>query len=275
MPARTKRRTARWVELERVYSRPDGVRRRIRRQHSRTGDTIDWDYADGRLSGVRRNGQPLLDYEHTGPWVRTQTLRVGGAAFTQRLERDPALRVERIVRERDVQHELDTYNELLGGNGELGATLLVELDDERDRAEKLRAWRGLNETIYARLEDGTRVPATWDPRQVGQDRLSSVQYLKFPVGERAPVAIGVGLDRIYGGTGIDGILGTRGQADVDVHAARGILRVRSDAQAQPGGHLPRTLDLRARQHQGEALVSVPRGHGLTVADRAQRVRDPQ
>jgi hypothetical protein len=37
------------------------------------------------------------------------------------------------------------------------------------------------------------VRATFDPRQVGTDRLSAVQYLKFPVGERAPVAIGIDL----------------------------------------------------------------------------------
>ena len=31
------------------------------------------------------------------------------------------MRAERIVREADIQHELDTYNALLGGDGELGA----------------------------------------------------------------------------------------------------------------------------------------------------------
>ena len=36
------------------------------------------------------------------------------------------LRIERIVREADIRHELDTYNELLGAAGELGATLLIE-----------------------------------------------------------------------------------------------------------------------------------------------------
>ncbi len=36
--------------------------------------------------------------------------------------------------------------------------------------------------------------ASFDERQVGDTRLSSVQYLKFPVGGRVPVAIGCDLD---------------------------------------------------------------------------------
>ena len=54
----------------------------------------------------------------------------------------------------------------------------------------LAGWK-LPEKIYARLEDGTRVPARFDDAQRGRGRLSSVQYLKFPVGGRTPVALGV------------------------------------------------------------------------------------
>jgi hypothetical protein len=35
-----------------------------------------------------------------------------------------------------------------------------------------------------------------DPRQVGEDRLSSVQYLRFPVGGATPVAVGCDLAEI-------------------------------------------------------------------------------
>src|SRR5262245_26599066 len=43
------------------------------------------------------------------------------------------VRAERIVKEKDIQHEIDTYNEVLGGEGELGATLLIEIDDRAER----------------------------------------------------------------------------------------------------------------------------------------------
>jgi hypothetical protein len=102
------------------------------------------------------------------------------------------MRLEQIVREKDIQHEIDTYNQLLGGSGELGCTLLIEIDDAAERDEKLRAWLELPGHLYLKLEDGSRVPAVWDAAQV-DTRLSSVQYLKFRVGLKAPVAIGCDL----------------------------------------------------------------------------------
>jgi hypothetical protein len=100
------------------------------------------------------------------------------------------VRAERMVKEADIRHELETYNELLGGPGEVGCTLLVELDDPAERAEKLVRWIALPKHLYVRRADGTKAFARYDERQVGETRVSSVQYLKFDVGPRAPVAIG-------------------------------------------------------------------------------------
>lgn len=112
---------------------------------------------------------------------------------TVRYQVQEMMRAEQIVREADILHELETYNELLGGPGELGCTLLIGIDDPDERAKKLGEWLALPEHVYAELADGTRVRATFDPRQVGEERLSSVQYLKLPVGPQAPVAIGIDL----------------------------------------------------------------------------------
>ena len=109
---------------------------------------------------------------------------------TVRYQVQEMLLAERIVKEADIRHELETYNELLGGPGELGATLLVEIESATERDVVLRRWLDLPQRLYVRLDDGTLVRPRFDPRQVGEERLSSVQYLKFPVGGRAPVAIG-------------------------------------------------------------------------------------
>jgi hypothetical protein len=111
---------------------------------------------------------------------------------TIRYQVQEMMRLEQIVREKDIQHELDTYNQLLGGPGELGCTLLIEIDDAAERDEKLRAWLELPAHLYLKLEDGSRVPAVWDTAQV-DTRLSSVQYLKFRVGSKVAVAIGCDL----------------------------------------------------------------------------------
>jgi len=102
-------------------------------------------------------------------------------------------RAERMVKEADIEHEIATYNELLGTGGDLGCTLLIEIDDPAARERLLARWRALPHHLYAKLEDGTKVRAAYDERQVGEARLSSVQYLKFPVGGRVPVALGCDL----------------------------------------------------------------------------------
>ncbi|MBI2375348.1 MAG: DUF3501 family protein [Deltaproteobacteria bacterium] len=108
---------------------------------------------------------------------------------TVRYQIQEMMRAESIVKESDIRHELDTYNELLGNRGELGATLLIELDDPAEREVKLVAWRNLPAHLFVVLEDGSKVRAGFDPRQVGDDRLSSVQYLRFETGGRVPVAL--------------------------------------------------------------------------------------
>jgi hypothetical protein len=109
---------------------------------------------------------------------------------TIRYQIQEMMRAERMVKEEDIAHELETYNEVLGRKGELGAALLIEIDDPALRDRKLREWLGLPERLYVRTTSGREVGATFDPRQVGSDRLSSVQYLKFDTGGEVPVAIG-------------------------------------------------------------------------------------
>jgi hypothetical protein len=131
---------------------------------------------------------------------RKRRVHVGGVLTflfenpdTVRYQIQEMIRVERIVKEADVRHEIDTYNELLGGEGELGCTLLIEIDDPAVRAEKLARWLALPNQVYVRLEDGAKVRARFDPRQLGDTRLSSVQYLKFDVRGAVPIAVGVDL----------------------------------------------------------------------------------
>jgi hypothetical protein len=122
--------------------------------------------------------------------------------LTMRYQIQEMVRVERMVKEADIQHEIDTYNEVLGGEGEFGCTLLIEIEDPAVRSVKLREWWQLPEKMYLLLEDGTRVRASFDERQRGDDRVSSVQYLKFDTGGRVPVAAGVDLPALQAETSL-------------------------------------------------------------------------
>ena len=109
---------------------------------------------------------------------------------TLRYQIQEIMRVERIVRESDIVHEIDTYNALLGSPGDLGCVLLIEIPDADERSRLLTEWRGLQARLYVLFEDGTKVFASYDPAQVGDDRISAVHYLQFAVNGRVPVGIG-------------------------------------------------------------------------------------
>src|SRR5437867_4172263 len=114
--------------------------------------------------------------------------------LTIRYQIQEMIRAERMVRESDILHEIETYNELLGDDGELGCTLLIEISDPALRDRKVREWWSLPEKIYLLLENGTRVHATFDERQRGDGRVSSVQYLKFRTNGSVPIAAGVDIE---------------------------------------------------------------------------------
>jgi hypothetical protein len=115
---------------------------------------------------------------------------------TVRYQVQEMVRAERMVKEEEIAHELESYNELLGRAGELGAALLIEIDDPDVRAVRLREWMGLPGSIYVRTASGRKVKATFDPRQVGEERLSSVQYLRFDTGGEVPIALGADHPRL-------------------------------------------------------------------------------
>jgi hypothetical protein len=148
---------------------------------------------------------PLEAYERSRDEIRKSVMEakalrrvtVGGAltflfenTATIRYQVQEMVRAEKLTGEPEIRHELETYNEVLGGPGQLGVVLLIEIADADQRDRKLREWLGLIPHLYLKVEDGTRVRPSYDARQVGDDRLSSVQYLKFDVRGRVPVAAG-------------------------------------------------------------------------------------
>jgi hypothetical protein len=127
------------------------------------------------------------------------------------------VRVEQMVREADIRHELDTYNAVLGADGELGCTLLIEIPEEKGRPELLRRWRDLPGHIHLVCTDGSRIKAGFDPEQMSEDQLSSVQFLKFAVGRREPAALAVDLPELAGEVALEA--GTRRALLADLGAS--------------------------------------------------------
>jgi hypothetical protein len=91
------------------------------------------------------------------------------------------VRSERISAEDAIRHEIDTYNELLPRQGELTATMLLEYADEAQRDAALRALVGLERHLWIRIGE-RRELARFDTRQIATDRVSAVQFVRFPLG---------------------------------------------------------------------------------------------
>jgi hypothetical protein len=93
-------------------------------------------------------------------------------------------RAERIVRPEAVQHEIDTYNELLPDAGEVAATLLIEITEESQIQSQLDRLLGLTTGHHLFFELGERrIPARFLGGQSREDRIAAVQYLRFPLGD--------------------------------------------------------------------------------------------
>ena len=81
-----------------------------------------------------------------------------------------------------VQTELDIYNELVPGKGELSATLFIEIPELENIRPELDRLIGIDECVQLVLGDGTdeeQVTADFDRRQLEEDRISAVHYLRF------------------------------------------------------------------------------------------------
>ena len=111
------------------------------------------------------------------------------------------IRVERIVDPDKVQDELDVYNELLPGQDELSATLLIEITEEAKMKEWLDRFMGLDHgQTLAITANGEQVFAEFEGGHSHETKISAVHFVRFrPTAAmkhtfadlRKPVTIGV------------------------------------------------------------------------------------
>ncbi len=98
------------------------------------------------------------------------------------------LRTERITREAAIAHEMETYNAFVPATRELSCTVMIEIDDDREREEFLVAARGLEDAI-AIVVNGKAFVGKTTPDRVLADRASAVIYLKFALDADAATAL--------------------------------------------------------------------------------------
>ena len=90
-------------------------------------------------------------------------------------------RAERSVSPEAIAAEVAVYNELIPGDDQLSATLMIEIPGQTSIRPQLDRLIGIDEHVH--LDIGAEsVRATFDDKQFEEDRVSAVQYIRFPLG---------------------------------------------------------------------------------------------
>ncbi len=88
--------------------------------------------------------------------------------------------VERQTDESKREEEVRVYNDMVPGNGELKATLMIEITEEDRIRETLEHLKGLDRGPYIHIVFGNdRVTAQFEPDRSTEEKLSSVHYVTF------------------------------------------------------------------------------------------------
>src|SRR5689334_14658349 len=102
---------------------------------------------------------------------------------TMRWQVQEMARAERMMRDEQISHEIDTYNQLIPETGELSATLMLELTSEAALREWLPRLVGVERSVFVVLPDGTRIagaPSEEDEaRLTRDDTTAAVHFIKF------------------------------------------------------------------------------------------------
>lgn len=105
---------------------------------------------------------------------------------TVRFQIQEMMRVERIVDDVKIQEELDVYNPLIPDSGELSATMFVEIREQSQIKPELLRLTGITRLgcVFIRLGGDEIVPAIFEEGREEDDRVSAVQYCRFPFTQR-------------------------------------------------------------------------------------------
>ncbi len=90
------------------------------------------------------------------------------------------LRAERITDLDKIREEIEVYNSLVPEPGELSATLFLEIEDQSHLREELLKFLGIDEVAFIKIGERHSIHAKFEDGHSREDKISAVQYVKFP-----------------------------------------------------------------------------------------------
>jgi hypothetical protein len=99
---------------------------------------------------------------------------------TLRFQTQEMIRVEQILDPQKVQEELNVYNALMPGAGELSATLLIEITEQERMKEWLDLFMGLDHGETVAIRAGTeQVFGLFEGGHSHETKISAVHFVRF------------------------------------------------------------------------------------------------
>jgi hypothetical protein len=110
--------------------------------------------------------------------------------LTVKFQVQEILRIERITDPAQIEEELEGFNTMLPGPGEISATLLIELlgSDDAVKAELARL-SGLRDHVWLEM-GGKRIQGDVEAGREEPGKVSAVQYVRFKVPDAQALAKG-------------------------------------------------------------------------------------
>lgn len=107
---------------------------------------------------------------------------------TLTLQIEEMCRAESMTRDEQIEEEIAVYNELMPTESSLSATLFVELPREADARAELDKLIGLDEHVVLAIGPH-EIRAQFEPGRATEDRISAVQYTRYPLTPEARAAL--------------------------------------------------------------------------------------
>lgn len=107
---------------------------------------------------------------------------------TLTLQIEEMCRAEALTRDEQIEAEIAIYNDMMPTADSLSATLFIELPPDADPVAALHALVGLDEHVSLTIGDHA-IPAAFEPGRSTTEKISAVQYVRFPLTAEARAAL--------------------------------------------------------------------------------------
>lgn len=107
---------------------------------------------------------------------------------TLSLQIEEILRTESMTREEQIADEIAVYNEMMPTETSLSATLFIELPADEEARPALDKLIGLDEHVTLHVGPHA-IRAAFEPGRSTEDRISAVQYTRYPLTPEARAAL--------------------------------------------------------------------------------------